>query len=198
MGRNLFELYQHEISGNESVLDVGCGGLEDLVCFEDAPFEILHGVDRDLDYPFDNYSNSRTVINQKKPLSFAEFQKRYKLKKADIKDYDFGMNRHNFIICRNVLHFFPDPEKFDLVERMYTALAPGGLLYLQLYHTTNQHIIDNYIHLGMNVYASEVSTDKYYLTDQYHFTEEVENKYAILTNEVQRDAQGFRFAIKKW
>jgi SAM-dependent methyltransferase len=198
---NLFETYQNTITGNESVLDVGCGGLEDLVCFEDGPFKVLHGVDRDLDwdYRFQTYSNSRKVINNKKPLSQTEFEKRYTLRKADVKDYDFDLNHYNFIICRNLIHFFPDPEKFILIERMHEALAESGLLYLQLYHTTSKQVIENkdYIHFGMNIYRSKKSTDKYYLMDKRLLIEEVKKKYDILNNEVEGDEDRLIFVIKK-
>ncbi len=35
-----------------------------------------------------------------------EFKERYKLQEVNIQHCDFGINRHNFIICRSVLHFF--------------------------------------------------------------------------------------------
>lgn len=197
---NLFELYRNEISGNESVLDVGCGRLEDLVCFEDGPFKVLYGVDRDMYYDYELYRLSRFKINQKKPLGFAEFQKRYKLERANIENYDFGINCHNFIICRNLVHFFPDTEKFDLIERMYVSLAAGGLLYLQLHHTDNQDIINSekFCYLERNVYARKDNPNLIcYLMDHHFFIEELRKKYVILKSEIQINEHGFWFVIKK-
>jgi hypothetical protein len=197
MRTNLFELYKDEIIGNESVLDVGYGGLEDLVCFEDGPFKILHGIDRLPASTFQHYVISRNVIAQKKSLDYTQFKKLYRIEEVNIKDYDFGKNRHNFIICRNILHFFPDPEKFPLIERIYSALAPRGLMYLQLYHATSQKVIENYDYLGMNTYGKNGFSDKYYLVDHKLFVVEVKKKYHILNNECTIDENWIRFVIKK-
>jgi chemotaxis protein methyltransferase CheR len=49
-----------------------------------------------------------------------------------------GMGRFDVIFCRNVLIYFSNDLKKDIVERMANALNPGGYLFLGSTESINQ------------------------------------------------------------
>ena len=46
----------------------------------------------------------------------------------------FKKDEYSFIICSQVLHFFPDNEKLELIEKFYQSLQSGGLMFLRMAH----------------------------------------------------------------
>lgn len=139
---NLFELFKDQITGNESVLDVGCGLFQDLINFEPSDFRQLSGVTLNfLTSAYGDYSHAKRNVGQGPSIMY--FKKRYKAVTCDLNDYDFGKELHNFIICRHCLHFFPFANQFELLAKMYESLKPAGLLYLQMNHRDNPFIIND-------------------------------------------------------
>jgi SAM-dependent methyltransferase len=199
---NLYKLYEDYITGYESVLDVGCGDFFDLVPFEEGLFKMLYGVDRKVKNDwYQTYCCARSKIDiNATVLDFEEFLSRYKIEQADILQYDFGDHCHNFIICKNVLHFFPNNDKLLLIERMYKALYPRGILFIQLNHSENVNVtsLEAADQLDKHVYASKATPEQvFYLVEEDIFISEIMKQYTILNDKVERTDRWIRFAIKK-
>ncbi|MDF2188696.1 class I SAM-dependent methyltransferase [Paraflavitalea sp. CAU 1676] len=198
---NLFETHKDDIHGSSSVLDVGCGALHDLMCFEDSEIRLLQGIDMAVDQSrlYSTYFNVAAKAGRT-PLKKAHFVNRYRIQQADLQQYNFGGELHNFIICRNVLHFFPDSEKYVLINRMHMGLEQGGLLYLQVNHSDNVNIIrsEYAVDRGDNVFENKVNPSQvFFLANYEHFVTEINTQFAVLDRYTSKTDDSIILTIRK-
>jgi len=59
-----------------------------------------------------------------------EIKKKVKFKKRDLLQDEFEKSYFDLILCRNVIIYFEDEVKVQLMEKFYQALRRGGVLFL--------------------------------------------------------------------
>jgi chemotaxis protein methyltransferase CheR len=67
-----------------------------------------------------------------------EIKRRVNFRSMNLANSYQGMGRFDVIFCRNVLIYFSNDLKKDIVERMANALNPGGYLFLGSTESINQ------------------------------------------------------------
>ncbi len=207
---NVVELLKSEFTTYESVLDVGCKGLRDLIDFEDSPFQKLTGIDKESsrpipfgDYRLEKTKNVQLTAEEMRELSKElqqRFQRRFKIHTMDFFDYDFGENKHNLIICNRVLHFYTDEVRLSLIQTMYYSLQSDGLLYLTMNHHTNANNTnpEKVNRLEKNIYQNkEDPSDIRYLINPEFFIDQLNSIYHLLSAYTFQDDKTLQVVIKK-
>jgi chemotaxis protein methyltransferase CheR len=68
-----------------------------------------------------------------------EIRKRIQFRELNLTKNFESLGRFDVIFCRNVLIYFSNELKKDIVDRMARALNPGGYLFLGSTESINQH-----------------------------------------------------------
>ena len=196
---NLYLLLRNEFSNYESVLDIGCAGLFDLVNFEVSPFKRLIGVDKCFrTTPYGDYKRVKKVRYQKGLLE--QFRARYDIHVADVFNFDLGINRHSLVICNKTLHFFDEVRRFELLERVQNSLLMDGLLYLKVNHNRHPNNTDpvKTVEIAKNVFQNkDVLNDIRFLVDSNDFLEKMNDKFNIISQYTIVDQKSVTLLVKK-
>lgn len=149
---------QSLLKNKTSVLDVGCEYGKDLFPFLDLGFTDLHGIDdsnksaKFLSFHYVRYKlnyvetalpesigNNEEVVNMKMsmeplmvqyywPSLYTEFQA-FKFEVADALNYKFDKT-YDLIIIKNVIHFFHQKKRIELLSKLVNCLNEDGILYV--------------------------------------------------------------------
>lgn len=189
---NLYKLLKEEFQVFDSIIDVGCAGLQDLTDFEYSPFKKLYGIDKCFNTnAFGDYRREKlrdeglTGDEYMKRSSdlMKSFKERFIIQQINIFEFKWETAVFSFIICNKVLHFYSDTKKFQILNVLYNALQPNGLIYLKINHSENQNNTDmtKMDKIAENTYKNkEVPEDIRYLIDPYKFLEKLQTEYEIL------------------
>ena len=143
---NLYEIMRDDFKIYDSLLDLGCSGMADILDFEYSPFKKLIGIDKHDVNPFWVYRDAeqKGMTEQEKFQVDNDIERnndlldyifhKFDIRQCRIEDFKFPEAPYAFIICNKVLHFFPDDQKFQLIDRFYEHLQPKGLIYLKINH----------------------------------------------------------------
>ena len=210
---NLYKLLKSEFKKIDSILDVGCGYMDDLIDFEYSGFQELKGIDKGITYkPYIDYC---LVKFGEQPTDIPDTSERRVLNKyvnerfktqggeaGDLTKYNYIPDSVSFIICNNVLHFFPDEQKLELIGKFYQALQSEGLLYVKINHRDNLLYKDaeRIEKISEGVYRS-IHTDEnirmfLYPIDQEAFFHQLAD-YDIVSKYNCRNEDNFAFVIRK-
>lgn len=205
---NIFELLETEFIVFDSVVDVGCGELYDLINFEFSPFKTLIGIEKEFhSNGFGAYFRLKSEGLNLKPEEmreyrselFQQFQKRFTIYNIDFQTFPLGVNTHSLIICNKVLHFFNHADKLVIIDKFYNALQPNGLLFLKINHfkhpnNTNLELVN---HIGDHIYQSKNNEeDVRYLINPDAFKSMLSN-YQLLGKYTKIDEKMLTIIIRK-
>ena len=107
-------------------------------------FKKLIGIETDPDkvgnafYKYSEYTEvdddeyHREKLNPKKLKK--KFDERFKIILADVESFFITPREYCFIVCSQVLHFFPESKKLELIEKFHQSLQSGGLMFLRMAH----------------------------------------------------------------
>jgi SAM-dependent methyltransferase len=205
---NIYELLKDEFTSFNSVLDVGCCGLNDLVDFEFSPFKQLIGVDRVFGTnPFGDYfrlfkDDPSWTEEQKRAFrmkKFNEFQNRFTIYTMDFRDYNFIENPISLIICNKVLHFYNPEEKLELIRIFYNALEKDGILFIKINHNLHANNTDLSLvnKIAENTFQTkEKPEDIRYLVDSAAFIDAL-CSYRIIEKFIDIDDKTITIVIRK-
>jgi len=206
---NLYELLKPEFSVFDTLLDVGCGGLNDLVDFEFSPFKRLVGIEKEFqtnafgDYyrlKTKNMTLSQGQARQVRSELVKSFMERFMIYDMVFLNFGFESNACSFIICNKVLHFYPDENRFAIIKELFNALQKDGILYLKINHNNhpNNTDLNNVIRLSENVYQNkEVPEDIRYLINTDVFTSQIEDGYTLLPKYTSKTDKTLTLVLKK-
>lgn len=206
---NLYELLKSEFSVYDTLLDVGCSGLHDLIDFEFSPFKKLVGIDKEFhtnafgDYYRLKTKNMSLTQEQAKLVSselINSFRERFIIHEMDFLKFKFEPNTCSFIICNKVLHFYPDESKLAIIQDLFGTLQKEGMLYLKINH--NQHPnntdLEKVTRLSENVYQNkEVPEDIRYLINVDTFTGQMAKEYTLLSKYTYKTDKTLTLVFKK-
>lgn len=205
---NLYEVLKDDFKVYDSVIDVGCGELYDLINFEYTEFKTLIGIDNNFrSNGFGAYRNLKSKginliggeLREFERNLLEEFKNRFKIHCIDFQTYQFNESSYSLIICNKVLHFFNDFEKFKVIESLYDALQVGGLLFIKLNHYMHPNNIDPKLtnHLGGYVYQNKSDVREIrYLVEPIDFLTKLA-KYSILHKHTKIDERTITIVICK-
>lgn len=205
---NIYELLKDEFTLFDSVLDVGCRGLNDLVDFEFSPFKQLIGVDRVFgtnafgDY-FRLFKDDPSWTAEEKRAfrikKYNDFKNRFTIFQMDFRDYNFKENTISLIICNKVLHFYDPKEKYELIRIFYNALEKNGLMFIKINHNLHPNNTDltKVNKIAENTFQNkENPEDIRYLVDSSAFIDEL-CSYRIIEKNIDIDEKTITIVIKK-
>jgi SAM-dependent methyltransferase len=207
--KNIFELLKSDILVYETLIDIGCGELNDLVDFENSQFENLFGIEKKfITNDFGAYFRIKKANLKLSPESERElklellevFNSRFKIYYTSFLNFEFSKDVYSLIICNKVLHFYTDEQKYDFIEMFHNSLQPNGLLYLRINHSkhpnnTDLNLMDN---IGINIYQNKnVENDIRYLIDERQFIEALNIRYNILEHLTSVDEETVTIVIRK-
>jgi hypothetical protein len=199
--RNLYQLLSKEIRVTDCLIDVGCGNhILDLIDFEHSEFKMLKGIDKHLYQPFLLYKKFKNLKHSYE--LHQQFRKRFQLYEIDFKDYNYNFETKNYslIICKHVLHFYSDIEKFFYLDVFYNSLQKDGLLFIKLNHHKNEDNTDLAYtrEIESTVFQDMSNLDEVrYLIDPSAFLSTVREKYSIIENYTIVDEKAVSFVIRK-
>lgn len=195
---NIYKQLQDDIKVTDTLLDVGYGCLWDLIDFENSEFKRLEGIDKNVSQPFMIYKKIKELKHSSELHKY--FRSRFHLATADLKNHVFNTNQYSLIICNKVLHFYPDNEKLNYLDKFYHSLQEDGLLFIKINHHKNADNTDSshMIEIKKNVFKNPIDdNDTRYLVDPYEFLQLVRAMYLLIERHVIIDDKTISFVIRK-
>ncbi|MFA5917026.1 MAG: class I SAM-dependent methyltransferase [Candidatus Gracilibacteria bacterium] len=121
IARDIFE-FLGEKRGN--LLDLGSGTGRDSLFFASSGFEV-----ESFDF---------STIALEKLENFAS-EKGLKVKTilGEIKTYDFGIEKYDYIYACNSLHYFSHKETKEIIEKLKKSLKKGGYVFMRVKSTND-------------------------------------------------------------
>lgn len=189
---NIFKLLESEFKVFDSVIDIGCAGLQDLVDFEYSEFKKLIGVDKHFctndfgDYRRVKLKDKELTDEQSRLISselLKDFMERFIIYNKDFNEIEWDEVKYSFIICNKVLHFYSEEKKFQLLKKFHDSLQQGGMIYLTVNHNLHPDNtnLTKVTRIGQNVYQNnEVPEDIRYLVDPDSFIRTLQKNYQVL------------------
>lgn len=180
----MFEFIKSECKIFNKLLDIGCGDARYLFKFNSIGFDDIIGVDNKPGInPIGNYCDylKETLnIPSHKALEILYSKNNW----FTFYNYDFNLyfkkypqQKYSLIICRNVLHFYSENEKYSIIEELYNKLEDEGLLYIELNKNTHPRDTDPKLSKRIEGNTYEGFTDGIktlrYLADELIFNAEV-------------------------
>lgn len=189
---NIYKLLESEFKIFDSVIDIGCAGLQDLVDFEYSAFKKLIGVDKR--FYTNDFGDYRRVKLKGKELTdeqfnlisselLKDFMERFIIYNKDFNEIKWDEVKYSFIICNKVLHFYNEEEKFQLLQTFHDSLQLEGMIYLKVNHNLHPDNIDltKVRRIGKNVYQNnEMPEDIRYLVDSDSFIRILQKNYQVM------------------
>ena len=161
-----------------TILDIGCGNAQYLYDFKKFGFRKAIGVDKMLPNinPVKHYTDHlvKTLgIGKGDALGMYYAEDSWlKFFGGDFDKYlvNNPTEKYSLIICRNVLHFYPDSQKYQIIAQLYNQLEPDGLLYIELNNNKHPDTL-SCEHVEGNTYIGFKDYDKtkWYYADENEF-----------------------------
>ncbi|MDQ6762737.1 MAG: hypothetical protein M3015_08920 [Bacteroidota bacterium] len=206
---NIYNLLKKEIRIFDTLIDIGCAGLQDLVDFEYSPFKNLIGIDKY--FATNAFGDYRRVKLFNKELTDEEFRlmskeliksftQRFIIHIKNLFEINWETGSFSFIICNKVLHFYEEEQKFEVLQRLFNSLQPDGMIYLKVNHNLhpNNSDLEKMIRVKENVYQNkEVPEDVRYLIDTKSFLQRLQMKYLILQDYTTIDSKTLAVVLRK-
>jgi SAM-dependent methyltransferase len=187
-----------------TIIDIGCANGLRLFPFEELGFKKLIGIDSSqtvdpkgnyLDY----FCETRNIELTEEAINLYFAEGKFFFHNVSYDQYDFETENYSFILCYHFLHFIPDAEKYNLIERLYKLLEPGGIMYIKLNHSENKENIDpsKSKNIGAGVYeALNYPNEKRYLIEKNEFLSRI-NVYPQITKYFECDEKAITVVLKK-
>nr|TXF81835.1 class I SAM-dependent methyltransferase [Alkalicoccus halolimnae] len=112
--------YTAFVSKKGKVLDVGIGEGRNALYFAQQGYEV-EGLDI-----------SKTAISRCQELS-EEYNLNIKAEAADIREYDVQKDEYSLIILSNVLNFFSEKDRNEIMTKLKKGLKEDGLIYINVF-----------------------------------------------------------------
>lgn len=206
---NIYKQLESEFTVFDTLIDVGCAGLKDLIDFENSPFKKLIGISKEFvrgnafgDYRCRKTKNLKLNTEQwpQKTKELLEEFKKLEINTMSLFDYDFIEGANSLIICNKVLHYFDDATKFELIQKFYASLQKGGLMYLKINHNrrTEYHNLTLTKKIAEDIYQGlEEPYDIHYPVNQEDFKQTLSIKYSLLDNFTKANQYNLTVVITK-
>jgi 2-polyprenyl-3-methyl-5-hydroxy-6-metoxy-1,4-benzoquinol methylase len=109
-------------------------------------------------------------------------------KNERVEDFIFKPNTYNIVIANYILHFLNQNDRAKIIDSIYDALLPNGILYLKTFHTKTRKIISDGIKDGENIYRdpNPESILKFYLPSYNQLVEDMKRFSIIGMNELSK------------
>lgn len=195
---NLYNQLFDDILIADTLLDIGCGYLLDLIDFEYSQFKRIEGLDKNIQQPFLLYKKIKNKTHTHELYQY--FRTRFIILKIDLKDYNFEVANKSLIICNKVLHFYDDKEKMIFLDIFHDSLQKDGLLYVKLNHNKHADNIDpSYMtEIHKNVFQNkEHPEDIRYLVESAEFLQIIRSKFSLIERHTLVDDKTVSFVIRR-
>lgn len=205
---NIYELLKNDFEVTDSVLDVGCGELCDLVNFESTEFKKLIGIDKGFKTnAFGAYYRIHSVNLTLEPAEERSFRQNllqkflstFTIYNGDFNNYSFQQGAYSLLICNKVLHFYCDSDKLTLIQKFYDSLQLSGLMFIKINHYKHPNNTDlkEVNHITGHIYQNKnESADIRYLIKPLEFLNTLRG-YNILEKYTVIDERTLTFVIRK-
>ncbi len=110
--------------GKGQVLEFGCGDGRNLAALAEKGLSLM-GVDM----------VDGLVVTRKSTLALTEMR----FVTADILDFEPESGVFDVVVCSEVLHFFTKSELAEVMPKIFDAMKPGGMLFMDLLSDLTRH-----------------------------------------------------------